>query len=244
MSIIGIIPARFGSTRFPGKPIHPIAGKPLIQWVVERCKAATRLDRVVVATDDQRIAQVVEPFCEVSMTRSDHPSGTDRIAEVMENYPHEAAVNIQGDEPLIEPEVIDRVAAELDRFEMSTAATTLNDVGALRDPNVVKAIVSSRGSALYFTRSPSPCVRDAESLEAWLDSGAHFQHLGIYGYRRATLERIVTAPESPLEKLERLEQLRALELGIEIGVAKVSTVSLGVDTPADVARAEKRLLAL
>ena len=126
----------------------------------------------------------------------------------------------------------------------ATAASPLTDVDALRDPNVVKAILGARGNALYFTRSPSPCVRDAEDLGAWLDSGAHFQHLGIYGYRRTTLERIVAAPESPLEKLERLEQLRALELGIEIGVAQVSSVSLGVDTPADVARAEKLLLAL
>src|SRR5690348_14529942 len=150
MRILGIIPARFASTRFPGKPLHPIAGKPLIQRVVEQCQKAKSLSEVIVATDDARIADVSRKFCRVEMTREDHPSGSDRIAEVAARCECDAVVNIQGDEPLIDPAVIDVVANALQTAEMSTAATPIKNVGEYDNPNVVKVIVNVAGRALYF----------------------------------------------------------------------------------------------
>ena len=151
MNIIGIIPARYASTRFPGKPLHLIAGKPLLQHVVERCRGATSLSEVIVATDDERIAEVAREFCSVEMTRADHPSGTDRIAEVATRLDCDAVVNVQGDEPLIAPEVIDAVAGALSEAEMTTAATLVNNISDYSDPNVVKVVVSATGRALYLS---------------------------------------------------------------------------------------------
>ncbi len=243
MKILGIIPARFASSRFPGKPLHPIAGQPLIQRVVERCRQAQSLSDVVVATDDQRIADVAGKFAPVEFTRGDHPSGTDRIAEVAARCSCDAVVNIQGDEPLMDPAVIDAVAELLAGFPMSTAATPVRDPGELENPNVVKVVCSAAGQALYFSRRTIPFLRDRASAPATdqLSAFPFLKHLGIYGYRRETLLELVQFPVSPLEAAERLEQLRALENGIPIAVARVAHDSIGVDVPADVARVEALL---
>jgi len=240
MNIIGIIPARYASTRFPGKPLHPIAGKPLVQHVVERCREAKLLSEVIVATGDDRIAKVASEFCTVEMTRADHASGTDRIAEVAARLDCEAVVNVQGDEPLIEPAVIDAVAGALADSEMTTAATPVNNISDYSDPNAVKVVVSAANRALYFSRRTIPFVRDSaeESPEAQLAAFPFLKHLGIYGYRGDTLRRLVAFAPSPLEQAERLEQLRALENGIAITVCRVDYGAIGVDVPEDVARVE------
>jgi 3-deoxy-manno-octulosonate cytidylyltransferase (CMP-KDO synthetase) len=243
MRILGIIPARYASTRFPGKPLALIAGKPLVQWVAEQCRQAKSLSELVVATDDARIAEVVRGFCRVEMTRTDHPSGSDRIAEVASRCQCDAIVNIQGDEPLIEPAVIDAVAGALARAEMSTAATAIRNPDEYDNPNVVKVVVNAAGRALYFSRRTIPYLREAASRSAneQLAAFPFLKHLGIYGYRRETLLRLVQFPMSPLEQAEKLEQLRALENGIEIAVVKVDYDSVGVDVPEDVAQVEKIL---
>jgi 3-deoxy-manno-octulosonate cytidylyltransferase (CMP-KDO synthetase) len=242
VKIVGIIPARFASTRFPGKPLALIAGKPLIQHVVERCQQAKSLGEVIVATDDTRIWEVAQNFCRVEMTRPDHPSGSDRIAEVVERCECDAVVNIQGDEPLIEPSVIDAVTNALAQSEMSTAATRIKNPAELDNPNVVKVVVNAAGHALYFSRRTIPYVREAASGSSeQLAAFAFLKHLGIYGYRRETLLRLVKFPVSPLENAESLEQLRALENGIPIAVVKVDYDSIGVDAPEDVAKVEKIL---
>ena len=243
MKVLGIIPARFASTRFPGKPLHLIAGKSLIERVVEQCRRARSLAEVIVATDDERIAAVARRFCRVEMTRADHPSGSDRIAEVAARCECDAVVNIQGDEPLIDPAVIDAVAGALADAEMSTAATALRGAGEYDNANVVKVVVSAAGRALYFSRRTIPYLRDAASrpVDEQLAAFPFLKHLGIYGYRRATLLRLVRFPVSPLELAERLEQLRALENDIPIAVVKVDYDSVGVDVPGDVARVERLL---
>jgi 3-deoxy-manno-octulosonate cytidylyltransferase (CMP-KDO synthetase) len=243
VKIIGLIPARFASTRFPGKPLALIAGKPLLQHVVEQCQRAKSLDEVIVATDDTRIWEVAQNFCRVEMTRPEHPSGSDRIAEVMERCEGNAVVNIQGDEPLIEPAVIDAVANALAQNEMSTAATRIKNPAELDNPNVVKIVVNAAGRALYFSRRTIPYLREAASgsMSEQLAAFAFLKHLGIYGYRRETLLRLVKFPVSPLENAEKLEQLRALENGIQIAVVTVDYDSIGVDVPEDVAKVEKLL---
>ena len=243
MKIIGIIPARFGSTRFPGKPLQLIAGKPLIQHVVERCRLAKSLCEVIVATDDERIAAVARAFCKVELTREDHPSGSDRIAEVAARLECDGVLNIQGDEPLMDPSVIDAVAGALSDAEMTTAATLIIDQTEYDNPNVVKVVVNAAGRALYFSRRTIPYLRDAASCSG-LEPLAAFpflKHLGIYGYRRQTLLRLVNYPVSPLELAEKLEQLRALENGIGMAVVRVRHNSIGVDCPEDVARVEALL---
>jgi 3-deoxy-manno-octulosonate cytidylyltransferase (CMP-KDO synthetase) len=243
MNIIGVIPARFASTRFPGKPLHLIAGKPLIQHVVERCQKAKSLTEIIVATDDTRIFEAAQDFCRVEMTGPDHPSGTDRIAEVIERTKCDAAVNIQGDEPLIDPAVVDKVAAALVDAPMSTAATPVKNPADYDNPNVVKVVVNAAGRALYFSRRTIPYVRDAasRSVAEQLAAFPFLKHLGIYGYRRETLLRLVQYPVSPLENAEKLEQLRALDHGIDIAVVRVDYESIGVDVPEDVNRVEELL---
>lgn len=243
MKVVGIIPARYASTRFPGKPLTLIAGKPLIQRVVEQCQKAHSLSDIIVATDDERIYNAAKKFCHVEMTAANHPSGSDRIAEVASKIECDAVVNIQGDEPMIEPVVIDAVAGALDGTEMSTAATLIKNTGDLINPNVVKVVVNAAGHALYFSRRTIPYVRDAasSSTSEQLAAFAFLKHLGIYGYRRGTLLRLVKFPVSPLENAEKLEQLRALENEIKIAVVKVDYDSVGVDAPEDVAKVEKIL---
>jgi 3-deoxy-manno-octulosonate cytidylyltransferase (CMP-KDO synthetase) len=243
MNVIGIVPARYGSTRFPGKPLALIAGKPLIRHVVERCQRAKSLSEVIVATDDTRIWEVAQDFCRAEMTAANHPSGSDRIAEVATRYACDAVVNVQGDEPLIDPAVIDAVAGALAATEMATAATPISEPDEYDDPNVVKVVVNAAGRALYFSRRAIPYLRDAagRSVTEQLAAFPFLKHLGIYGYRRETLLRLVKFPVSPLEQAERLEQLRALENSIQIAVIKVDYASIGVDVPADLERVERRL---
>jgi 3-deoxy-manno-octulosonate cytidylyltransferase (CMP-KDO synthetase) len=243
MKLIGVIPARYASTRFPGKPLALIAGRPLLQHVIERCKTSRFLDEVIVATDDQRIRDLAIKFCRVEMTSPDHPSGTDRIAEVVQRTQVDGAINIQGDEPLIDPGVIDGVAKALGNAQMSTAAAPIKDPHEYDNPNVVKVVVNAVDRALYFSRRTIPYVRDAASRSATEQLAAFpfLKHLGIYGYRRETLLRLVKFPMSPLERAEKLEQLRALENGIEIAVVRVNYEAVGVDVPGDVARVEQLL---
>ena len=243
MKIVGIIPARYASTRFPGKPLASVAGKPLIQRVVEQCQKAKSLSEIIVATDDSRIAEVAQKFCRVEMTSPTHPSGSDRIAEVAGKISCDAVVNIQGDEPMIEPSVIDTVAGALADCEMSTAATRIKNPAELDNPNVVKVIVNAAGRALYFSRRTIPYLREAASgsTSEQLAAFAFLKHLGIYGYRRETLLRLVKFTVSPLEAAEKLEQLRALENGIQIAVMQVAFDSVGVDAPEDVEWVERFL---
>lgn len=243
MRVLGIIPARYASTRFPGKPLHLIAGKPLLRHVVEQCRKATALADVLVATDDERIRDAARAFCRVEMTSDRHPSGTDRIAEVARRHDCDAVVNIQGDEPLLDPAVVNAVARALDDSPMSTAATPLRDPSEYDDTNVVKVVVSRSGRALYFSRRTIPCVRDAArgSVEEQMAAFPFLKHLGIYGYRRDTLLQLVQFPVSSLEQAEKLEQLRALQNDIGIAVVSVNYESIGVDVPEDAARVEKIL---
>lgn len=226
---LGIIPARWGSTRFPGKPLHPIAGKPLIRHVWERTQNCKLLDEVVIATDDQRIHDAASAFgAKAVMTSPDHPTGTDRIAEAVScNQDAAYVINIQGDEPLIEPGLIDQLASALHEdpgISMATAANPITDEAAMSDPNVVKCVITRTGEALYFSRSPVPYQR-AESPDLVL-----YRHKGIYAYRRDFLEQFVLWPPSPLELAESLEQLRALENGARIKVLITDDQSPGVDT--------------
>jgi 3-deoxy-manno-octulosonate cytidylyltransferase (CMP-KDO synthetase) len=243
MKVIGIVPARYASSRFPGKPLALIGGKPLIQHVVERCQEARSLADVIVATDDTRIFEVVSRFCSTEMTALAHPSGSDRIAEVAARHNCDAVVNIQGDEPLMVPAVIDAVAGALATAEMSTAAAPITDPMEYENTNIVKVVVNAAGRALYFSRRTIPYVRDAASgsVSEQLAAFPFLKHLGIYGYRRETLLRLVKLPVSALETAEKLEQLRALDHGIPITVVKVHYESVGVDVPADVERVEKLL---
>jgi 3-deoxy-manno-octulosonate cytidylyltransferase (CMP-KDO synthetase) len=201
------------------------------------------LSEVIVATDDARIRDVVRKFCRVEMTRPDHPSGSDRIAEVAARCACDAVVNIQGDEPLIDPNVIDAVAAVLADTEMSTAATVIGQTAEYDNPNVVKVVVNAAGHALYFSRRTIPFVRDAAGRSATEQLAAFpfLKHLGIYGYRRETLLRLIRLPVSALEHAEKLEQLRALENGIDIAVVRVNYDTVSVDVPEDVGRVERIL---
>ncbi len=242
--IVGIIPARWGSTRFPGKSLHPVAGKPLIQQVWERARKASRLDRVIVATDDMRIAEAAFGFgAEVAMTSDHHTSGTDRVAQVAARLERDVThcINIQGDEPTIPPKLIDRLAEALRRdrtLEMVTAANALTDPEEAKNPNCVKVVLAKDGHALYFSRSviPHPFGSAAD-----LSTVPYYRHQGIYGYERRFLKKFVRWRQTAYEKAERLEQLRALEHGTRIRVLITGHLSLGVDTPEDVRKVEEQL---
>ena len=229
--IVGILPARWASTRFPGKPLHPIAGKPLIQHVWERCRACSKLDSLLVATDDDRIRAAALAFgAQVVMTSPAHPTGTDRLAEAVRAVPEAThIVNIQGDEPLIDPDLIDALAATIagdPALDMVTAANPIApDDPAVQDPNVVKVVMDLNGRALYFSRSPLPYFRNP------VPGLSVLRHKGIYAYTRRFLERFVTWPPSPLECAESLEQLRALENGATIRIIPTADTSPVVDTP-------------
>jgi 3-deoxy-manno-octulosonate cytidylyltransferase (CMP-KDO synthetase) len=229
---LGIIPARWSSTRFPGKPLHLIAGKPLLQHVWERSRRAKKLDRLIIATDDFRIAEAAFNWgAEVAMTSAKHASGTDRIAEVAakaKQFGH--IINIQGDEPLIDPRLIDRLVRELQRdekLEMITAAHPFRDEAEAGSPHQVKVVLNKNSDALYFSRAAIPHAAKAA------DAPRHFRHQGIYGYRRDLLLRFVRWKISPLERTESLEQLRALENGVRIQVVMTESGSPGIDTPED-----------
>ena len=244
MRVIAVIPARFASTRFPGKPLADIHGRPMIQWVFERTAQAQGIDRVVVATDDERIAAAVKAFGgEVAMTRSDHPTGTDRLAEVAGRVETDLVVNVQGDEPLIDPRMIEAAVAPL-RDDASIPMGTLKSrIGSLEDylnPNVVKVVTDRQGNALYFSRAPIPHPRDFSGrlAERFAELVA-YKHIGLYVYRKDFLLSYPSLPPTPLERLEQLEQLRALEHGYRLRVVETDLVSVGVDTPGDLDQVRK-----
>ncbi len=243
MTITGIIPARYASSRFPGKLLEQLEGKPILQHVIEKCLLSKMLNDVIVATDDSRIAEMAKDFCRVEMTHTDHQSGTDRIAEVTQRCNLESIVNIQGDEPMIDPDVIDKVANLIDKNEMSTAAVPIKLPENWKNPNTVKVVINSFNKALYFSRHPIPYVRDAVDtpITEKLMAFPFLKHIGIYGYQKNALLRLVNYPVSPLEKAERLEQLRALDNGMSIIVAVVNHDSIGIDTPEDLENLKEQL---
>lgn len=241
--VLIVIPARHASTRFPGKPLAPIAGRPMIEHVYERAKRSRLAGRVVVATDDRRIRDAVESFHgEVVMTRSEHRTGTDRIAEVAIHVPADAYVNVQGDLPLIAPEIID---ASIDALfsaagdvHVSTVCVPVTKPEDIMNPNIVKVVSDFDGNALYFSRAPIPWVRDAGERVA----ARHFKHIGLYAFRRDALLEFPALPPGDLERLEQLEQLRWMENGYGIAVGQAEAYEgVEVDVPTDVARVEELL---
>jgi 3-deoxy-manno-octulosonate cytidylyltransferase (CMP-KDO synthetase) len=241
LQVLAVIPARYASARFPGKPLAPIAGRPMIQHVVERVRRAGRVTRVAVATDDDRIRKAVEEFGgEAILTRADHRNGTDRVAEVAAHVAADLYLNVQGDEPLMDPEAIDAVIgalAEEESVSVATSCAAIVQPNDIMDPNIVKVVRDFEGNALYFSRAPVPWVRDRnESVAA-----RHWKHLGLYGFRREALLEYPTFPPGELEHIEQLEQLRWLENGYRIRVVETDYDAVSVDVPADVERVEKIL---
>lgn len=253
MKAVGVIPARYASSRFPGKPLASLSGRPLVQHVYERACRSKSLSRVVVATDDVRIYDVVAAFGgEVQLTGSHHPSGTDRVAEVAASLSDELIVNIQGDEPLVEPGMIDEAVApffaEAD-LVMGTLCRPIDSQEEQQSPHVVKVVRDRRGFALYFSRAPIPYVR-VESRERRVEGKGQpgpqpstlssqlfwYKHIGLYVYRRDFLLELARLRPTPLEEQEQLEQLRALEYGYPIRVVETKYDSIGVDTPEDLER--------
>lgn len=245
--ILGVVPARLESSRLPRKPLHPILGRPLLEWVWRRVAPMALFDRVVVATDSPEIARLCEsigaPFV---LTSAAHPSGTDRVAEVarlpeFQDYP--IVVNVQGDEPLVKEEHLARAVALVSEgpWDVGTCGAPVGDAEARKDPSVVKVVRAGDGRALYFSRAPVPHKREDKPTPEDLAGPPFLRHIGVYAYRRDALMRWVALPPSPLEELERLEQLRALENGMSIGVAVVDEARPGVDTAADVVRIEALL---
>ncbi|MBF0273696.1 MAG: 3-deoxy-manno-octulosonate cytidylyltransferase [Nitrospinae bacterium] len=240
LQVAAIIPARYQSTRFEGKPLALIKGKPMIQRVYEQVKKCTLLDSVIIATDDERIQDVCNSFnAQVVMTSSEHSSGTDRIAEVALGITSDIVINIQGDEPLIAPSTIEGVIKPFFKKEniaMTTSSTLLTDSEEIENSNCVKVVTDKKGFALYFSRSAIPFDREGNSQ----DKNCYL-HLGIYGYTKEILMKLSKMKPTPLENLEKLEQLRALENGIKIYVAKTPYRSIGVDVPEDITKVEKLL---
>jgi 3-deoxy-manno-octulosonate cytidylyltransferase (CMP-KDO synthetase) len=236
--VIGVIPARYASTRFPGKPLAMIAGREMIKWVIEGAKTSRLLQEVIVATDDERIAEASRAVgAKVAMTNSDLPSGTDRIWAAIEKIECDVVINIQGDEPLVTAEWIDALAEPLIRepdLEMATLAHPISNE-ELQSPNAVKVVVDQRGNGLYFSRFPIPYSREAASASGLVGA---LKHIGMYGYRKNFLQQFCAAKQAEIEKAESLEQLRALYLGAKIRVVKVATRSYGIDTPEDIKNVE------
>jgi 3-deoxy-manno-octulosonate cytidylyltransferase (CMP-KDO synthetase) len=235
LSVVGVIPARYGSSRLPGKPLVDLQGKPLLYYVYQRSLKARSLTRVLIATDDDRIYKAACDFgAEVVMTEKSHRSGTDRIAEAIQNVPADLVINIQGDEPLIDVQAIDHVVRLLQEdpdADMATLKTPIKNQEDLANPNVVKVVTDERDYALYFSRSPIPFSRSNPG------SFEHsYRHVGLYAYRRDFLMRFTKWAPSTLEKIEDLEQLRALEHGAKIKVGFTDTHLFGVDTPEDLER--------
>jgi 3-deoxy-manno-octulosonate cytidylyltransferase (CMP-KDO synthetase) len=241
-NVLGLIPARYASSRLPGKPLIEIAGKAMIQHVYERTRQARKIDRVVVATDDERIYEHVLEFGgEAVMTSTEHASGTDRIAAAARELGGaDIIVNIQGDEPMISPEMIDTLVEALAATD-SECATPIRRIDSSRDlfdTNVVKVVLRKDFSPLYFSRSPIPCCRDVDG-ENWVLTQSYYGHVGVYAYRQEALEKFVGASPTPLEMCEQLEQLRMLDLGISIICVETEYVGHPVDTPEDVMKVER-----
>ena len=239
-NILGIIPARYASTRFPGKPLADIGGKSMIQRVVEQAKKSQSLQKVVVATDDQRIVDHVTALGhEVVLTSPSHPTGTDRCKEVVEkiNGSFDYAINIQGDEPFIHPQQIDLLAECLDgKTELATLVKKIEDYETLFNPNAVRVLINALNEAIYFTRETLPHVRGREK-STWLDYFTYYKHIGIYAYRTDILDKITQLPQGRLELAESLEQLRWIENGLKIKVNYTEHETQGIDTPEDLERA-------
>lgn len=242
MNIVGVIPARFGSTRFPGKPLVNLKGRPLIQWTIEGAKKAKLLNDLIVATDDERIKAAAEAVgVKVVMTSSDLPTGSDRIHAAIKGLACDVVVNIQGDEPLITGTLIDRLAQvfiDEPSMDMATMAHPITEE-ELQSPNAVKVVMNCKDEALYFSRYPIPYSRSS-AFEMGTYEGCH-KHIGMYAYTKNFLKQFCEAPPALIEKAESLEQLRALYLGAKIKVIRVKEASLGVDTPEDLVRLEKLL---
>src|ERR1700722_785186 len=240
-SVVVVIPARYGSTRLPGKPLVSLRGKSMIQRVYERARLAKMVQRVIVATDDERIVQAVESFGgEVRMTWPDHRTGTERVAEVAAHMPGDVFVNVQGDEPLLDPVAVDTAVAALleePAASIATVATLIKTPADIMDPNVVKTVLDFEDNALYFSRAPIPWVRDAAAKIRV----RHLKHLGLYVFQRDVLLEYPTLPQGELERIEQLEQLRWMENGWKIRVAEVEHDAVSVDVPADIARVEALL---
>ncbi len=243
MTVTAVIPARYASTRLPGKPLAEIGGRPMIQWVYERVDQAALVNDVVVATDDQRIVDAVEGFGgRAVMTSADHPSGTDRLAEVARQLDAEIVVNVQGDEPLIAAEVIDacvRPMIDGGDFHVVTPCTPIMSKAALANPNVVKVVTDRAGCALYFSRAPIPFDRDEAEPGAKAGQRLYYKHLGLYVYGREFLLTYTKLARTPLEIREKLEQLRILENGYRIRVVETPYDSIGVDSLEDLERVRK-----
>jgi 3-deoxy-manno-octulosonate cytidylyltransferase (CMP-KDO synthetase) len=241
VEVVIVIPARYGSTRLPGKPLVSLAGKPMIQRVYERAKMAERAGRVIVATDDERIVNAVESFGgEARMTRPDHRTGTERVAEVAAHEKGDVFVNVQGDEPLLDPVAVDTAVNALleePAASIATVATPIKTPADIMDPNVVKTVFDFENNGLYFSRAPIPWVRDSASKI----QVRHLKHLGLYVFQRDALLEYPTLPQGELERIEQLEQLRWLENGWKIRIAEVEHDAVSVDVPEDVARVEKLL---
>ena len=245
--VLGIVPARLASTRLPNKPLYPLLGRPLIEWVWRRVEGMSALDAAVVATDSEEVAEVCRAMgAPVELTSPDHPSGTDRVAEVARKDRYsdfQVIANIQGDEPLLKERhlvaAIDLVRE--DAWDIGTCATPVLDLESRKDSSVVKVVRAQSGRALYFSRSPIPFKRDEKPTPEELGRDPFLRHIGIYAYTPEALENWVAMVPSPLERLEKLEQLRPLEAGLRIGVAVVGAADPGVDTPADAVKMEERL---
>jgi len=247
VKVLAVIPARYAATRLPGKPLTLLAGKPMVQHVYERACKVRGVSRVVVATDDERILAAVKAFGgEARLTRPDHGSGTERVAEVAAQMAAEIYLNLQGDEPLIEPAAIDAALEALagdSSVPVATLCTPIEKVEDILDPNVVKVVFDFEGNALYFSRAPVPWIRDRNAPGSRA-APSHFKHLGLYAFRRDVLLEFPTLPPGELERLEKLEQLRWLENGIGIRVVTTRYDSVSVDTPEDVPRVEALLRAI
>ena len=241
MNVLAVIPARYTSSRFPGKPVASIAGKPMIQHVVERVRRAQRVSRTLVATDASAIRDAVQAFGgEAVLTRRDHLTGTDRVAEVAAHISADIYVNVQGDEPLIDPETIDGLVAALIEdaaVQVASTAAAIRQPNDIMDPNITKVVRDFDGNALYFSRAPIPWVRDRQESVA----ARHWKHIGLYAFRREALIDFPTLPPGELERLEQLEQLRWLENGYRIRIVETEYDAVSVDVPADIDRVEKLL---
>lgn len=238
-NVIIVIPARYGSTRFPGKPLAELQGKPIIQWVYEACKKAN-CGEVIIATEDERITSAAASFgAKAVMTSADCQSGTDRIYQATKGLGADYVINVQGDEPFVQPETIKAVVELVkndDKTDISTACMPVTDANIINNPNHVKAVLAKDMRALYFSRSPIPYKRE-KTPES--EKAPYYLHCGIYGYKIKALEQFVKLPVSPLENLEKLEQLRALEAGMTIKSALINKAGPAIDTPADLERAKE-----
>jgi len=239
--VLIVIPARHASVRFPGKPLAEIVGKSMIQHVLEGSRRAKHASRVVVATEDERIKAAVEKGGgEAILTRTDHRTGTDRVAEVAAHVPADIYINVQGDEPLIDPDTIDAIATAMledETMQLATPCSAITQKNEIMDPNVVKVVRDFDGNGLYFSRAPIPWVRDTGARVV----ASHWKHIGLYGYRRDTLLEFPTLPPGELERIEQLEQLRWLENGFHMQVIETEYDPVSVDVPADIERVEKIL---